>query len=41
MSEINTNGFNEVDVDEIPVANIMVAGITGTGKSTLLNAIFS
>lgn len=41
MSETNTNGFNEIDTDEIPIANIMVAGITGTGKSTLLNAIFS
>lgn len=26
--------------DELPTANIMVAGITGTGKSTLLNAVF-
>lgn len=41
MSETNTTGFKEIDLDEIPVANIMVAGITGTGKSTLLNAIFS
>lgn len=29
-----------LDRDELPTANIMVAGITGTGKSTLLNAIF-
>ena len=26
--------------DDLPTANIMVAGITGTGKSTLLNAVF-
>lgn len=30
----------EVDIDNIPTANIVVAGITGTGKSTLVNAIF-
>lgn len=29
-----------LDQDKLPTANIMVAGITGTGKSTLLNAIF-
>ena len=29
-----------LEQDEMPTANIMVAGITGTGKSTLLNAIF-
>lgn len=36
--------FNRVvdnlDRDSFPTANIMVAGITGTGKSTLLNAVF-
>lgn len=26
--------------DDIPIANILVAGITGTGKSTLINAVF-
>lgn len=26
--------------DKLPTANIIVAGITGTGKSTLLNAVF-
>lgn len=31
---------DSLDKDELPTANIMVAGITGTGKSTLLNAIF-
>ena len=29
-----------LDSDNLPTANIMVAGITGTGKSTLLNAVF-
>lgn len=31
---------DSLDKDKLPTANIMVAGITGTGKSTLLNAIF-
>ena len=31
---------NKVDPAGIQPANIMVAGITGTGKSTLINAIF-
>lgn len=31
---------DDLNQDELPTANIMVAGITGTGKSTLLNAIF-
>ena len=30
----------QYETEELPTANIMVAGITGTGKSTLLNAIF-
>ena len=29
-----------VDSQDLPPANIMVAGITGTGKSTLINAVF-
>lgn len=29
-----------LDNGHLPVANIMVAGITGTGKSTLINAVF-
>ncbi len=32
---------DELDRTSLPTANIMVAGITGTGKSTLLNAVFS
>ncbi|MFV0520077.1 MAG: GTPase [Lachnospirales bacterium] len=32
--------INELRTDELPTANIIVAGITGTGKSTLLNAVF-
>lgn len=32
---------DELDRADLPTANIMVAGITGTGKSTLLNAVFS
>lgn len=31
---------DNLDKDDLPTANIMVAGITGTGKSTLLNAVF-
>lgn len=42
MDEYKTSQFNgESDVKaDMPPANIMVAGITGTGKSTLLNAVF-
>lgn len=31
---------SRMESDTLPVANIMVAGITGTGKSTLINAVF-
>lgn len=31
---------DNLDSSDLPTANIMVAGITGTGKSTLINAIF-
>lgn len=34
-------GLDErLESDDLPVANIIVAGITGTGKSTLINAVF-
>lgn len=36
-SQFNVESENKADM---PPANIMVAGITGTGKSTLLNAVF-
>lgn len=32
--------IDELEQDKLPPANIVVAGITGTGKSTLINAIF-
>ncbi|MDR0906784.1 MAG: GTPase domain-containing protein [Oscillospiraceae bacterium] len=31
---------SNLDSSDLPTANIIVAGITGTGKSTLLNAVF-
>lgn len=31
---------DELNSDQLPTANIMVAGVTGVGKSTLLNAVF-
>lgn len=42
MDEYKTTQANMdgVEKDNLPPANIMVAGITGTGKSTLLNAVF-
>ena len=49
MAEIKEEQYeeflNEIDTmqeeeQEFPPANIIVAGITGTGKSTLLNAVF-
>ena len=40
--EVKMESQNEDQVAEnsLPTANILVAGITGTGKSTLLNAVF-
>lgn len=32
--------LNSLSDDDLPTANIIVAGITGTGKSTLINAVF-
>lgn len=44
LQEKNNQAFFEqvdsMDSSEFPPVNIMVAGITGTGKSTLINAIF-
>lgn len=43
-AERNAKSWDEfvdsLDQDHLPKANIIVAGITGTGKSTLLNAVF-
>lgn len=48
MQNYNTNDkekfngdFSSLNQENLPTANIMVAGITGTGKSTLINAVFS
>ena len=40
MGDNNQNVENNTEEKKLPVANILVAGITGTGKSTLLNAVF-
>ncbi len=39
---MNTEDLNNVENEtkKLPVANILVAGITGVGKSTLVNAVF-
>lgn len=39
MDEHKTSSI-DIDNNDLPPANIMVAGITGTGKSTLINAVF-
>lgn len=41
MEEELNKTVDNLDRENLPTANIMVAGITGTGKSTLLNAVFS
>lgn len=38
--ELEKDLASRINADTLPAANIMVAGITGTGKSTLINAIF-
>lgn len=40
QEELEKDLKSRLDSDDLPVANIMVAGITGTGKSTLINAVF-
>ena len=39
QEELNKK-LNSLSEEELPTANIIVAGITGTGKSTLINAVF-
>ncbi len=39
QNELNER-LSKLTTEEMPTANIIVAGITGTGKSTLINAIF-
>lgn len=40
QEELEKDLDERIDNDDLPTANIMVAGITGTGKSTLINAVF-
>ena len=40
QEELEKDLDSRIDSADLPVANIMVAGITGTGKSTLINAVF-
>lgn len=40
QEELERDLNERLDREDLPVANIMVAGITGTGKSTLVNAVF-
>lgn len=41
QKELEKDLIEKINSDDLPTANIMVAGITGTGKSTLINAVFS
>ncbi len=40
QEELSKSLDERVDSDDLPTANILVAGIAGTGKSTLVNAVF-
>lgn len=40
QEELERDLNERLDREDLPVANIMVAGITGSGKSTLINAVF-
>lgn len=40
QEELEKDLDSRLNSDDLPAANIMVAGITGTGKSTLINAVF-
>lgn len=40
QEELEKDLEERLDNNDLPAANIMVAGITGTGKSTLINAVF-
>lgn len=40
VEDLERDLSERLDNDDLPVANIMVAGITGAGKSTLINAVF-
>lgn len=40
QEELEKDLDSRVNTDDLPTVNIMVAGITGTGKSTLINAVF-
>lgn len=40
QEELDKELDDRLEMDDLPTANIIVAGITGTGKSTLINAVF-
>lgn len=40
QTELEKDLEERISANDLPPANIMVAGITGTGKSTLINAVF-
>lgn len=40
QEELEKDLASRIDSDKLPAANIMIVGIVGVGKSTLLNAVF-